>query len=51
MQRIGIEQVTLDARGSGRDFLARPHKRATLGSGINETAQQARAHKTRSTCH
>jgi hypothetical protein len=49
LQRIRIEQVALHARGSGRNSLARTHERATVDSSIHETAQQARAHETRST--
>ena len=51
LQRIRVEQVTLYARSSRRNFLARPHERAAVDPSIHETAQKARAHEARSTSH
>jgi hypothetical protein len=51
LQRIRIEQVPLYAGGSIRNSLTPPHQGAAVDSGIHETAQQARAHKTCSTSY
>jgi hypothetical protein len=51
LQRIGVEKVALQGRGSSRKFLARPYERAAADASVHEPPQKARAHETRSACN